>query len=550
MRPSLLPLLTFIVDVSIAFFHSHSYRYRRISENALRMSNEPPVLGHTDIKIASLNVLAPCYNNKRVGEERTCEADTEEEYLKRHERICEKLLETEADVICLQEFWLGCNRLKNLYDKLLCEEGGYIMKKLRRTSHWRAREDGLAVLVKNATLEIQDYRNILFHDCGDRVALLMLLSVRPEITQAPPQQFIVVNTHLLFPHNAYSTNIRLREATKILGYAELYRQRELCTTICDRADVRLPVIVVGDFNGSPNGKVHQYFLSQNFHSAVDERMKSDGKASWVSHRSHRKQLVPVDHIFYSNPSKQTSDNLPPVPDWTNLVFREVFQTIVDRYGTDSLRSAFSDFDQSGSAYIDRELFKQALINLGFMGEGKPSLTPEEIEVLVDSADYDGNGKIDYVEFVDRFLFASKNENQRNPMREYFLRARWLNEETEKEELDFEFILPAGDTPKELNSTGSFIEAFVPVVGSKTELLPLLQSSRPLGDLQVKEVSIFPPELERGEWPEDYSLSDHGIVQVTFSAQVLGPIPEEEMINPAPVARRRRQDLREMNISTI
>jgi endonuclease/exonuclease/phosphatase family metal-dependent hydrolase len=79
--------------------------------------------------------------------------------------------------------------------------------------------------------------------------LLLGLKVPTGPKKYPLQQFIIVNTHLLFPHNEYSTKIRLRQANKILGFVESYRQSELCTSICGRSDVKIPVIVCGDFNG-------------------------------------------------------------------------------------------------------------------------------------------------------------------------------------------------------------------------------------------------------------------------------------------------------------
>ena len=80
--------------------------------------------------------------------------------------------------------------------------------------------------------------------------MILLGNIIPNV---PYQQLLCVNTHLLFPHNEYSSKIRLREVTKILGFIESYRQVNLCTTICGRSDVRIPVILCGDFNGSPNG---------------------------------------------------------------------------------------------------------------------------------------------------------------------------------------------------------------------------------------------------------------------------------------------------------
>lgn len=33
---------------------------------------------------------------------------------------------------------------------------------------------------------------------------------------------------------------------------------------------------------------------------------------------------------------------------------------------------------------------------------------------------------------------------------------------------------------------------------------------------VKNAVLFPPEVEKGTWPEDYSLSDHARLTVVFS----------------------------------
>jgi hypothetical protein len=166
------------------------------------------------------------------------------------------------------------------------------MKELRRTSHWQNLEDGLAIFFKTDRFVLQDSKDIRFHDCGDRVAQLLLLAFKPNITSAttitttaahnnnknsddnndddddnnnnnkntllnmtsgiinttsssstsitilPNQQFLCVNTHLLFPHNKASTNIRIREMSKILDFVESYRQRELCNGFyCNRSDV-------------------------------------------------------------------------------------------------------------------------------------------------------------------------------------------------------------------------------------------------------------------------------------------------------------------------
>ena len=48
-------------------------------------------------------------------------------------------------------------------------------------------------------------------------------------------------------------------------------------------------------------------------------------------------------------------------------------------------------------------------------------------------------------------------------------------------------------------------------------------TQPLGDMRVLNVSLWPPELERGCWPADYKLSDHGLVECVFQV-ALTPRP--------------------------
>lgn len=231
----------------------------------------------TSLKIVSFNILAPCYNKlKGEGMESEIESGHKEIYMARNIAICEQLLQSNADVICLQEFWFGSEDIMQLYKSMLCGAKGYSLKELRRTSHWRMRDDGLACFVKDERVVVQDTRAILFHDCGDRVAQMLLLALRPPAgapANTPAQQFVCVNTHLLFPHNEYSTKIRLREIAKILGFIESYRMRELCSTVCGRSDVRLPIIIAGDFNGSPRGAVYKFARAQNYFSAFEEFYK-------------------------------------------------------------------------------------------------------------------------------------------------------------------------------------------------------------------------------------------------------------------------------------
>lgn len=170
----------------------------------------------------------------------------------RNHAICSQIISLDADIISLQEYWFGCDKALE-YIRLTFQAAGYFAIELQRTAHWRDRKDGLAVFYKKSRIVVQDYRNVLYHDAGDRVAQMLLFGLNPPNdiststipSETPSQQFILANTHLLFPHNEYSTKIRLREITKLLGFIESYRQRELCTSICGRSDVKIPVIVLG-----------------------------------------------------------------------------------------------------------------------------------------------------------------------------------------------------------------------------------------------------------------------------------------------------------------
>jgi Endonuclease/Exonuclease/phosphatase family len=211
-----------------------SYSSDRRTEMSIQLKEDLSL----KLKVVTFNILAPCYSTVKAGNE--LEKYRKYAYLERNNEICNKLLDSKADIICLQEFWIDNDDIKKLYRNRL--EKVYDMRELPRTSYWRDREDGLAIFYNKDRFILQDAKDIRFHDCGDRVAQLLLLAVKPDSINdsnqtIPFQQFLIVNTHLLFPHNEASTNIRIREMSKILDYIESYRQCELSdgfySTKCD-----------------------------------------------------------------------------------------------------------------------------------------------------------------------------------------------------------------------------------------------------------------------------------------------------------------------------
>ena len=73
-------------------------------------------------------------------------------------------------------------------------------------------------------------------------------------------------------------------------------------------------------------------------------------------------------VFYLNPSEQVAEKLPPLPDWTNLVFQEVMQSLVEKFGgATSMRDIFATFDRDSTETITLADFEDALKMLGFEG---------------------------------------------------------------------------------------------------------------------------------------------------------------------------------------
>lgn len=344
------------------------------------------------------------------------------------------------------------------------------------------------------------------------------------------QQFILCNTHLLFPHNEYSTKIRLREAAKILGFVESYRQRQLCTSICGRSDVKIPVILNGDLNGSPRGSVFKYIKGQNFLSVLENHQTHN----WVSHKNHLNRLVQYDHIFYCNPSDQVEEKLPIVPDWTNLFFNEIIQKIVNGTKGVSIADIFSSFDVDGSKQVSRDEFVVGLRKLGFDGEGTPAVTDEEIDALISSADMDGDGEINFREFYNMILAAVTNSEQKGVLEQQkasALRMQWLTSNIKSASANKVAGFSKGMKPSQ-----DFSLLDTKKDGSLA-IHKVFDNTRPAGDFSVQSVNLFPQDLETGVWPDNYSLSDHGILETVFDVDCLPPYSSDDIIDPNPVAKK-------------
>ncbi len=103
----------------------------------------------------------------------------------------------------------------------------------------------------------------------------------------------------------------------------------------------------------------------------------------------------------------------------------------------------------------------------------------------------------------------------------------IDEDAEEDDEESDEELNAEDLLQDSSSNPSD-EEFGSEMSKSTTTIARFDSRRdldtqPLGDMRVLNVSLWPPELERGCWPADYKLSDHGLVECVFQV-ALTPRP--------------------------
>ncbi|KAL6127315.1 hypothetical protein ACLB2K_075356 [Fragaria x ananassa] len=402
------------------------------------------------ITCTTFNILAPIYKRLSHEDPGCRESDHRAYWLARNHMILDCLLAERSSIICLQEFWVGNEELVNIYEKRL-GDAGYINFKLGRTNN---RGDGLLTAVHKDYFRVINYQEVHFNDCGDRVAQLLHVELASPVSQFRNndirQEMLIVNTHLLFPHDSSLCTVRLRQVYKILQYVESYQKKNKLNP--------MPIILCGDWNGSKRGHVYKFLRSQGFVSSYDTAHHyTDADAhKWVSHRNHRGNICGVDFIWLLNPNSyrkllKTS--------WSEAVFG-MFKYLLRRASlTESDAFAFLKADNPGD-YITYSGFCEALRQLNMTGHCN-GLSHEETKDLWVQADIDGNGILDYEGFQQRIWNLTDGGNE---------------------------IWDVGSNGIQEQAIG----------------------------FSVKNAVLFPPEVEKGTWPEDYCLSDHARLTVVFS----------------------------------
>ncbi|KAH1245661.1 putative calcium-binding protein [Glycine max] len=381
------------------------------------------------------------------------ESDYRAYWLARNHRILDWLLNERSSIICLQEFWVGNEELVNLYEKRL-GDAGYVSFKLGRTNN---RGDGLLIAVQKEYFNILNYKELHFNDFGDRVAQLLHVELASPFSQWRNsnirQEILIVNTHLLFPHDSTLSLVRLQQVYKILQYVESYQN--------DFQLKPMPIMLCGDWNGSKRGHVYKFLRSQGFVSSYDTAHQyTDADAhKWVSHRNHRGNICAVDFIWLLNPDKYRKLLK---ASWSEAVFG-MFKYLLRRASlTES--DAFSFLKVDNEDCITYFGFCEALKQLSLTGHCH-GLSEEEIKDLWLQADVDGKGVLDFKEFLQQIWSSTA---------------------------------PDRDDNKNGDQDDGSNDAQEQTIG-----------------FSVKNAVLFPPEVEKGRWPEDYSLSDHARLTVVF-----------------------------------
>ncbi|KAH7299390.1 hypothetical protein KP509_24G009100 [Ceratopteris richardii] len=427
-----------------------------MEDSTAALPSLPSSCTEPSLSITTFNILAPIY--KRIGPDENCrESDYHDAWYKRNLDIIRMLLSNDSSIICLQELWLENEELVHLYEDSL-NRHGYDVFTLRRTS---GRGDGLLTAIKRDRFSVLTCKDLRFNDFGDRVAQILHLRVKVPFfrrNQIAEQQMLLVNTHLLFPHNSSFCLIRLWQVYKIIECLEKFMVEHGLTPV--------PVILCGDWNGSKRGHVYKFLRSQGFVSCYDSahRYKDEDAHRWISHRNHRGNVCGVDFIWLRNPGKT---HQPLSLSWKEAVLGIIMAKLCE--AGESAKEIYRQVLEMGCRLSFYDLQKR-LYQLGFTARSAEKMVDGEIKDLLQSF---------YIEMDD--------------LKKYSV------------------FPPSTSTDNVItHTTNSSNVKMLNCVSLDANSASRYKSV--LG-LTIQGASLFPPLVEQGMWPEDFALSDHAPLTV-------------------------------------
>ncbi|XP_034202702.1 uncharacterized calcium-binding protein At1g02270-like isoform X2 [Prunus dulcis] len=322
--------------------------------------NPETLTGSCLLSCTTFNIFAPINKILDQQNQGLRESEFRAFWVARNQRILDWLLYESSAIICLQEFWVGNEEFVNMYLERL-GDAGYSAFKLARTNN---RGDGLLTAVRRDCFRVLNYRELHFNDFGDRVAQLLHVQLAAPFSQNQKgnvqQEMLIMNTHLLFPHDSSLSIVRLHQVYKILQFVKSYQNENKLNP--------MPIILCGDWNGSKRGHVYKFLRSQGFVSTYDTAHQ------YTDADAHKRQL------------------------------RKASMAENDAF-------AFLKGDSHGD-FITSSAFFEALHQVNLIGQ--PSgLGFQETRDLWIQADVDANGVLDYEEFKNRIWISTVSEEKEN-----------------------------------------------------------------------------------------------------------------------------------------
>lgn len=285
------------------FQRSKKYNYRSSSNNQIKASSS--TLEHLNWKnqsedtykslstcnIVTFNMLAPCYKRTFFRSVRSRESSETNKWFIRAQQTVQFLQQeicSTATIVALQEFWLQ-EEYYSIFRHIF-EKEGFEVRYLRRTG---SKTDSVALLIRKNIFEILGSENINLCGQNDRVALLLWLQHK-----STGRYFIVVNTHLSFPHSVFDKMAQVR-------------QMQTVTEAIDRFALRYHIststrIILGDFNVENQSPVCDHLRVSGYSSCFDVSPPVVAESSKSSSVHIEKENIGLPESYFDDTTPHTA----------------------------------------------------------------------------------------------------------------------------------------------------------------------------------------------------------------------------------------------------
>jgi hypothetical protein len=343
-----------------------------------------------------------------------------------------------SSIVALQEYWLHDQYSSQFVES--AHQNGFRLQSLRRTG---SKTDAVAFVIQKDTFDILGRRDVYLCTQGDRVALILWL--RHKHTG---KNFIVANTHLSFPHSRFDKMNQVRQMQTLTEAIEVFAEESGIThstrlimgdfnvesesPVCDhlrdigyfsafevkppswrdpqdpqgKAKDAVPAAVVKETNELTAAAASSSFaeaertkraervegadcvICEDEEEVCDTLHMQDSNyfaPQFVSHRTHRREDLGVDHIFIC-PAPGARERSKKMPPSEKVLLSEDQETVVSAGDNDaddyvsSLRQGADEPESllRGANYYTSEelehLNNAAIVNGARRGDGSDGTT--------------------------------------------------------------------------------------------------------------------------------------------------------------------------------